>query len=123
MWNRHRLMLPFALGAAVLLAILGVAVGFDSAGSLIALGLAAAGVAAMATTEYRVLALTSRGLVVLRGSRVRQAAVERLDRLPKTSAVKLVGSQFLMTEWQVGDRTFFVPKSSESAMTRISMLL
>lgn len=123
MWHRHRLMLPFVFGAAILLVIVGVAVGFDSAGSLIALGLAAAGVAAMATTEYRVLALTSNGLVLLRGSRVRQAAIERLDRLPKHSTVSLVGSQFLLTEWQVGDRTFSVPKASEGAMTRISLHL
>jgi len=116
-------MLPFAFGAAVLLVILGVVVGFESAGSLVALGLAAAGVAAMATTEYRVLAMTTRGLVLLRGSRVRQAAVERLDQLPKDSPVTLVGSQFLMTEWQVGDRSFSVPKSSENAIIRISMLL
>lgn len=120
MWRRHRWLLPFGVAAAVLLVVVAILAGFESTGSLIAVGLAAAGVAAMATTEYRVLAKTSRGLVLLRGSRIRQAAVEMVERLPKGTKVRLVGNQYVMTEWAVGDRRYSVPKNSESAMTRIA---
>lgn len=120
MWHRHRWTLPFALSAGAGLCLVAFVSGFDSAGSLVAVGLAASAVAAMATTEYRVLAATTSGLVLLRASRIRQVAVEVLERLPASTDVRLVGNNLVLTDWMVGDRRYTVPKSSESAMNRIA---
>ncbi len=120
MWHRHRWTLPFAILAAIGVAGVAALVGVGSWGSLVAVGLAAAAVAATAATEYRVLAATQRGLVLLRASRIRQVAVEVLERLPASTPVTLVGNNFVLTDWLVGDRRYTVPKSSESAMTRIA---
>ncbi len=120
MWHRHRWTLPFALLAAVAVAVVAVLAGVRSAGSVVAVGLAAAAVAATAATEYRVLAATGRGLVLLRASRIRQVAVEVLERLPASTPVTLVSNNVVLTDWMVGDRRYTVPRSSHSAMTRIA---
>ncbi|MEM9033671.1 MAG: hypothetical protein AAGA99_01320 [Actinomycetota bacterium] len=119
MWQRHRYMFPFGAFAALIVGSGAGLVGF-SLSSSVGLAAAAAAVAATATTEYRVLAWTTDRLHLLRGSRFRRAAVEYLEALPDRTPVELVGNQFVITEWRVGDHRFTVPKSSESAMTRIA---
>lgn len=119
MWQRHRLMLSFGAVVALVVGVGARVVGFPVSSS-VGLAAAAAAVAATATTEYRVLASTTDGLHLLRGSRVRRAAVEYLHVLPERTTVELVGNQFVITEWRVGDDHYTVPRSSESAMTRIA---
>lgn len=119
MWRRHHLMVPFAVVVAVVVGVGASFVGFGAA-SAVALAVAAAAVGASATTDHRVLASTTDGLHLLRASRIRRAAVGHLERLPDTTSIELVGNQFVITEWQVGDRRFTVPRSSESAMARIA---
>jgi len=120
LWSRHRLLLPFALGAFVLVAVVAALVGFGGWAAPVGLGLAGAAVAAMATTEYRVLAQTDRGFMLCRGSRVRQAATGLIERLPDDLELSLVGNQMVLTEWTVGDRRFSAPKASEQALVRMA---
>ncbi|MEO1065559.1 MAG: hypothetical protein AAFZ07_29435, partial [Actinomycetota bacterium] len=77
-------------------------------------------VVAPAATATAAAATVDDGLHLLRASRIRRAAVAHLERLPDSTHVELVGNQFVITEWQVGDQRYTVPKSSESAMTRIA---
>ncbi|MEO1063166.1 MAG: hypothetical protein AAFZ07_17270, partial [Actinomycetota bacterium] len=75
MWQRHRLLVPYAAVVAVVVGIGALLVGFG-AGSSVGLAAAAVAVAAGATTEHRVLAATvDDGLHLLRASRIRRAAV------------------------------------------------
>jgi hypothetical protein len=73
-----------------------------------------------ATTDYRVLALTDRGLVMFKSSRIRQYATGVLARLPRSTPIEVVGGTVLATDWRVGEATYTVPKSSERAIERIA---
>jgi len=120
MWSRHRLMIPYAL--VVFAVLLGVAVlaGYQSWVSRLGVGAAGAGIAAMATTNYRVLAQTSRGFVLFRASRVRQYAVEPLERWQSPPEMKPTTSYSVATDWMLDNRRYTVPKSSERAMARMA---
>ena len=100
--------------------IVALLVGVEQWGGRIGLALAAAATAAMATTEYRVLALTSDGLVLLRSSRVRQKAGAIIGRLPASTRVEPVGSNLVITDWSVGDTVYSVMKRHQAAMVAIS---
>lgn len=120
MWTRHRLVLPYAALAFAALLVLGIVVGIEQWNSRIGLAVAGAAIAAMATTEYRVLALTTDGLVLLRGSRVRQRATELIKRLPDSTDVEPVGSNLVITDWSVETTVYSVMKRHQSAMVAIS---
>lgn len=120
MWSRHRLMFPFLAAAFVGLLVVTIVAGFEGWSSRIGLALAGAAVASMATTEYRVLAHTGRGLVLLRSSRVRQKATEVIDYLPDDTQVEPVGTNLVITDWRVGDQTYSVMRRHQSSMVAIS---
>ena len=120
MWTRHRWMLPYALIAAAVVFVSSEWAGFSEVSTRVALGFAAGAVAVNATTDYRVLALTSRGLVMFRASRIRQYATGVLTRLPRTTPIEAIGGTVLATDWRVGEETYTVPKSSERAIQRIA---
>ena len=95
-------------------------VGVEQWSGRVGLGLAGAATAAMATTDYRVLTLTTGGLFLLRSSRVRQKAVEVIDRFPAATPVEPVGSNLVITDWSVGDGVYSVMKRHQAAMVAIS---
>ena len=118
-WKRHRLFVPFA--AVSMAGVMWVAAwaGWEDWPTRFAFGAAGAAIAVMATTEYRVLARTSRGIVLLRASRIRQFAKEMMKRLDHRITLEPVGGTLLATDWQVDDLVYTVPKSSERAMQEI----
>lgn len=120
MWTRHRLALPFLAAAFVTMFVLSILLGIGDWGGRFGLGCAGAAIAAMATTEYRVLALTSDGLVLLRSSRVRQKATSLMSRLPDSTKIEPVGSNLVITDWSVGDASYSVMKRHQAAMVAIS---
>ena len=120
MWTRHRWMVPYAVIAAAAVYAASQWAGFDETPTRVALAFAAGAIAVNATTDYRVLARTSRGLVMLRASRIRQYAVDVLEWLPSSTPIEAVGGTVFATDWQVGDAVFTVPKSSEAAIHRIA---
>ena len=120
MWSRHRFMLPYAAVAFAAMVAFAIAVGVEQWGGRVGLGLAAAAVAAMAATEYRVLVLTTEGLVLFRSGKTRQKATELLERLPKSANVRPVGSNLVITDWSVGEKVYSVMKRHQNAMVAIS---
>lgn len=120
MWSRHRWMIPYAVFAALSVFLTSEWAGFTQIPTRVALGFAAGAIAVNATTDYRVIARTSRGLVLLRSSRIRQFAKEILERLPPSTTIELVGGTVVATDWQIGDAVYTVPKSSEQAIQRIA---
>ena len=120
MWSRHRWMIPYAAIAALAVFWTSEWAGFTEMSTRIALGFAAGAIAVNATTDYRVVAKTAKGLVLLRGSRIRQYAVSVIRRLPPNTRIEPVGGTVLATDWAVGDSVFTVPKSHERALERIA---
>ncbi|MFQ5556379.1 MAG: hypothetical protein ACE5GB_02565, partial [Acidimicrobiales bacterium] len=66
------------------------------------------------------VALTSRGVVICRSSRIRQYARKIVGRLAADDAVEPVGGTVLATDWRVGHETLTVPRSSERAIEQIA---
>lgn len=120
MWSRHRWMIPYAIVAAAAVFLTSEWAGFSELSTRTALAFAAGAIAVNATTDYRVVAKTGKGLVLLRGSRVRQHAVAVISRLPKNTKIEPVGGTVLASDWAVGESVFTVPKSHERALERIA---
>lgn len=120
MSKRHHLMLPFVLAAFVGLVIVAFVVGVEQWSGRIALGLAGAAVAATATTDYRILASTSTGLVMLQSSRIRQVARKLVGRPASDIEIKAVGQNVVMTDWLVDGDRYTVMKRFQQAMTAIA---
>ena len=120
MWSRHRLIVPYVAGAFIALFALAFVIGVTQWGGRVGLGFAGGAVAAMAATEYRVLVLTSEGLVLLRSSKVRQKATELIERLGRSTKVEAVGSNLVITDWSVGGRVYSVMKRHQNSMVSIS---
>ncbi len=120
MWTRHHLWLPYAAGAFLAMLAVAVVVGVEQWGGRIGLAIAGGAIAAMASTEYRILALTSEGLVLLRSSRVRQKATELIERLPSSIEIAPVGGNLVMTDWRVGSVVYSVMKRHQAAIVAMS---
>lgn len=121
MWTRHRLAIPLMLGVGLAAVAVSVVLGVDEWGSRIGIGIAAAMVAAAVTTDYRILVVTSRGLVMLRSSKFRQKAIALLDRPADGTVIEPISSNLVITDWQVGaDGRFSVMKRFQAEMVAIS---
>ncbi|MGB8359932.1 MAG: hypothetical protein WCE80_00865 [Acidimicrobiia bacterium] len=119
-WSRHRWVAPF--GAAVFAAIVFLApvADIEDWPTRIVLGLAGVGVAVMATTDYRVVAETDRGIRVLKASRIRQVAIADGEGVPQGAVMEPIGGTIIAADWQVGSHRYTVPRSSEQAMERMA---
>lgn len=120
MWTRHRLGYVYALAAFVGLVLVAVMSGFQEWPSRLVIGVAGAALAMAATTNYRVLAQTDAGFVLLDGGRFRQVATRLVRRLPDDVNISVQRDTLITTDWIVGDREYTVPKSSQRAMERIA---
>ncbi len=120
-WRRHRLLIPLVAVAALIGGGAAALAGFTSIASIAAVALAAVAVAASASTEYRVLAVTEGGLVLMRGGRIRQVATALIERLPDSTTVERVSSNLVISEWRVGTDRFSALRRYESTMSAISM--
>lgn len=120
MWARHRWTMPFAVVVFGAVALLAPIAGVDDWPTRVVIGAAVAAVGVAATTEYRVIARTERGLVLLTASRIRQVATSVVGWLPADVELAPVGGTLLATDWQVGDRRYTVSRSSEQAMERMA---
>ncbi|MDH5373652.1 MAG: hypothetical protein OEX97_11985 [Acidimicrobiia bacterium] len=120
MWKRHRLMFPFSIVTFIGMVVVAEWAGWDEWATRIVIGLAAVAVAVAASTDYKVVALTSDGLFLLQASRIRQVATRMLEELPRDLMLEPVGGTILATDWKVAGSVYTVPKSSEQAMSRIA---
>ena len=115
----HRLAVPFIGASAVVLVGLAIWLGFEEWPQRVSLGIAGGTIAAISTTEHRVLAHTSRGLVMLRSSRVRRRAVAIKARLNPSILIEAKGSNLVLTEYAVGPTHYFVSRRYQSDMNAI----
>lgn len=120
MWSRHRLGIPYMAVAGLAMTLAAYVVGIEQWASRLGLGFAAAAIAAAASTQYRVLVSSTKGLVILRSSRVRQKAVGFVGRLPEDTKITPVGSNLVITEWDVGGSIYSVMKRFQKPMVAIS---
>jgi hypothetical protein len=121
-WRRHKWMLPYSatvFAAVTLLAPIG---GIEDWPTRIAIGAAAVAVAVTATTDYSVVAQTDAGLALFKASKIRQIATELREHLPGDVELTQVGGTLLAADWQVGERVYTVPRSSEQAMSRMAAI-
>ncbi len=119
LWRLHDRALPITVVAAVLAAVIGLAAGLDR----VALALATAATAAAAaglTREFRVLALTDDGFVLLRGSTIRVQAKEVIERLGPRAEIIRLGGSLLTAEWRVAGRTYTVRREWERSMQEMA---
>ncbi len=119
-WSRHRWITPFATLVFVAIVLLAPVAGVEEWPTRLVIGLAGLGVAFLATTDYRVVAETDTGIVVLKASRIRQVATEFGESLARDADLRPVGGTVLATDWLVGDHRYTVPRSSEQAMERMA---
>jgi hypothetical protein len=120
LWSRHRWVVPYGAFVFAMLVLVAPFAGIDDWPTRVVSGLAGIAVAVTATSEYRVVALTSHGLVLLRASKIRQVATGPAEDLGPDDEMAPVGGTVLASEWQVGDRRYTVPRSSEQAMHRMA---
>ncbi|MDP7550562.1 MAG: hypothetical protein QF896_05150 [Acidimicrobiales bacterium] len=119
MWTRHRWMMPYTAAVSVAVIFLATAGGVEFWSTRLGIGAAGAIVAATATTNYSVLARTTRGLLLCRAGRVRQVATVIVERLPEGTPISRTGGNLITGEWDVGDRSYSVPRRHERAMEQI----
>lgn len=119
-WKRHRWITYYSAGVFGAIALTAPVGGIEDWPTRIVLGLAGVSVAVMATTKYSVVAETNKGLQVLKASRIRQVAIEKEHLVEFEATFAPVGGNIIATDWQVGDRVFTVPRSSEQAMQRMA---
>ncbi len=113
-------MMPYTVVVSVAVVFLATVVGVEYWSTRMGIGAAAAIVAATATTNYRVLARTTRGLLLCRGGRVRQVATSIVERLPDNASIIRTGGNLITGEWDVGERHYSVPRRHEQAMEQIA---
>ncbi len=122
LWGLHPQVVPMALAAVVAVGVVGAAIG---AATTTVVLVAAAGAATVAglTREYRVLALTDDDLVLMKGSTIRLAAREVLERLPRDIEFRKAGGSLLTTEWRIDGTTYTVRREWEKSMEQMASLL
>lgn len=110
-------MVPFALAALAALTIVAWVLDFPTWSARLAIGAAGAAIAVNATTEYRVLGLSDRRILVCRASRIRQKATDLHGDLPLESTFeRQPGGTLVTSTWKVGDAVYTVPRSSQIAI-------
>lgn len=120
MWNRHRWVVYFATMVFAGLVWLAPIAGVDDWPTRLVIGLAGLGVAVNASSNYRVVAETEQGIVILPASRIRQVATGQPKKLARNVELAPVGGTLLATDWRVGDAVYTVARSSEQAMERMA---
>lgn len=122
-WIRHRWVVPYTAAVFAALVLLTPIATIDEWATRIVIGLAGGAVAVGATTDYFVLALVEDGLVLCTASRIRQVARALAERLPGDTRLEPAGGTMLVSDWQIGDRRYTVPRSSEQPMQRIAAMV
>lgn len=119
MWVRHSFSYAYAALSFVALVIVSILSGFESWPFRLGIGAAGAAIAFTATTDYRVLALTTKGLVLMRAGRVRQVARSIIERPPSTITMEPVGGTLLTVDWLVDGVVYTLTKAGQNPIQRI----
>lgn len=87
--------------------------------SRVLLGGIAAAIAIAATTQYRIFARTTTGLLILRGSRFRLAATSVVKRAGVETEFVPVGGNLITVEWRIDGVIYSVPKRADSELAKV----
>ena len=120
MWVRHSFSYLYGAAAFVALVVVAIIAGFETWPLRLGIGAAGAGIALTATTDYRILALTSKGLVLLRAGRVRQVARRIIERPARTITMEPVGGTMISADWRIGEVVYTITKSGQHPIERIN---
>ena len=120
MWRRHHLAIPFCAGSFMLGFVVAALVDIQPISSQVAVGLAGLAVAAMATTDQRILVQTDDELVMLRSSRIRQYARAVVGPVPDDASIEVVSDNLVISDWMIGDQRFSMMKRAQRSMTHIA---
>ena len=120
LFTRHRWFWPYSLLAGTMIFVVASASEVEGGVNRVLLGLCGLAIAGLAATEYWVLAETTRGLVLLRSSRIRQYAQSVARRLPEDTTIDPVGSTVVTGDWRIDGVLYTSTKRWEAAMRRLS---
>lgn len=120
MWDRHRLFFPYVAFAGVALFVVALVIGVATVANQLVIGGCGAAVAAMATTQYVVLAETTNELVLCRSSRIRQHAKHIIKRLPASTPLAMAGSTVVTSDWKVDGTIYTLTKRWEATMRELA---
>lgn len=120
MTTRHRWLLPYAVVSGLALYGISTASGVQGLTSRLAIMACGTAIAAMATTDYSVLADTTDSFVLCRSSRVRQYAKQLTARLPHDTNLEMVSSTVITSDWRVDGTIYTMTKRWESTMRQLS---
>lgn len=123
MWRRGPKTYPFAAGAFVFSFLVASLLNVGTLGSQFAIGCAGVAVASMATTDQRILVGTTRGLVMMQSSRIRQSARSVIGRLPADATIKIVSDNLVISDWEVDGERFSMMRRSQKAMSALATTL
>ena len=118
-YARHRWTLAYALLAGGAMFFLVDLLGGYSVQSRVLLGAIAAAIAVAATTEYRIFASTTSGLLILKGSRFRLTATSVLKRVGEEIEFVPVGGNLVTVEWRIDGVIYSVPKRADSELAKV----
>ncbi len=118
-YARHPWTIAYALAAGGAMFLLVGLLGGYSVQSRVLLGAIAAAIAVAATTEYRIFASTTKGLLILKGSRLRLAATSVLKRVDEETEFTPVGGNLITVEWRIDGVTYSVPKRADSQLAKV----
>lgn len=119
LWRRHRLA-PIFCGAILLVGIGGMRLaGSDGWFEPIVVGGALALLAAAATSQYRVVALTDVGLYLLTAGRFRQVATGVVAELAVPPPVSRLGGTLVSGEWEVCSDRYVVGRRGDLSLQAI----
>lgn len=120
MWRRHSMGLVFGAVAFVVVGGIAAVAGTDWPTIPFVLGMVTATAVYTLTSEFRVLATTDRRLVLCRGGRFRQVAVEWIGDVDRAS-IEPIGGSMLATDWRIDGTVYSISKSYEKAIHAIAL--
>ncbi len=118
-YARHPWTIAYALAAGGAMFFLVDLLGGYSVQSRVLLGAIAAAIAVAATTEYRIFASTTSGLLILKGSRFRLTATSVLKRVGEEIEFVPVGGNLVTVEWRIDGVIYSVPKRADSELAKV----
>lgn len=118
-YARHPWTIAYALATGGAMFVLVGVLGGYSVESRVLLGAVAAAIAVAATTEYRIFASSTGGLLILRGSRFRLTATSVLKRVGEETEFVPVGGNLVTVEWRIDGVTYSVPKRADRELAKV----
>lgn len=120
LWTRHRWYLPYWLFTAAFMYAVATLSGIETTANRVVVVGCGLAIAAMASTNYWILSDTSKGLVLLRSSRIRHYAKKVERRLDADPAIEMTNSTVITSDWRIDGLIYTVTKRWEATMREIA---